>query len=79
MLDMIFVNVSGQGIFNISGRDTFFLQVGSVEEFLFFQMFFFEIFFFFEIVLKLNREDVIDRFGKFEIRFEIESKDVYDC
>lgn len=42
-------------------------------------MFFFEIFFFFEIVLKLNREDVIDRFGKFEIRFEIESKDVYDC
>lgn len=42
-------------------------------------MFFFEIFFFFEIVLKLNREDVIDRFGKFEIRFEIESKDFYDC
>lgn len=42
-------------------------------------MFFFEIFFFFEIVLKLNREDVIDRFGKFEIRFEIESKGFYDC
>ena len=67
--DMMSANVSGRGSPSISGRDTPLSQVGSVEErpptelpvpvp---------------ETVRKQNREDVTERFGKFEIKAELEN------
>lgn len=79
MSDMISANVSGRGTPNISGRDTPLSQAGSVEEPPPPQMPLPEIPPLPETVPKPNREDVTDRFGKFEIRSEIESKDAYDC
>lgn len=79
MSDMISANVSGRGTPNISGRDTPLSQAGSVEEPPPPQMPLPEIPPLPETVPKPNREDVTDRFGKFEIRSEIESKGSYDC
>lgn len=76
---MISANVSGRGTPNISGRDTPLSQAGSVEEPPPPQMPLPEIPPLPETIPKPNREDVTDRFGKFEIRSEIESKDTYDC
>lgn len=68
--DMVSANVSGRGTPNISGRDTPISQAGSQAESV-------------EerrapdlpvIVQKTNREDVTERFGKFEIKAELESK-----
>ncbi|XP_065933547.1 GTPase-activating protein and VPS9 domain-containing protein 1 isoform X4 [Magallana gigas] len=72
MSDMISANVSGRGTPNISGRDTPLSQAGSVEEPPPPQMPLPEIPPLPETVPKPNREDVTDRFGKFEIRSEIE-------
>ena len=68
--DMVSANVSGRGTPNISGRDTPISQAGSQAESV-------------EerrapdlpvIVQKTNREDVTERFGKFEIKAELESE-----
>lgn len=70
--DMMSANVSGRGTPNVSGRDTPISQADSQMEGP-------------EerqpmvpdlpvIVQKTNREDVTDRFGKFEIKHEIESE-----
>ena len=68
--DMISANVSGQGTPNISGRDTPMSQAESMEQ---------------EnppnpkpvlpeTVQKSNRVDVTDKFGKFDIKHELECK-----
>ncbi|XP_056011330.1 GTPase-activating protein and VPS9 domain-containing protein 1-like isoform X6 [Ostrea edulis] len=72
MSDMISANVSGRGTPNISGRDTPLSQAGSVEEPPPPQMPLPEIPPLPQTIPKPNREDVTDRFGKFEIRAEIE-------
>ncbi|XP_062567708.1 GTPase-activating protein and VPS9 domain-containing protein 1-like isoform X3 [Saccostrea cucullata] len=72
MSDMISANVSGRGTPNISGRDTPLSQAGSVEEAPPPQMPLPEIPPLPHTVPKPNREDVTDRFGKFEIRADIE-------
>ncbi|KAK3593714.1 hypothetical protein CHS0354_013611 [Potamilus streckersoni] len=68
--DMISANVSGRGSPNISGRDTPLSQAESIEgrplpapnlP---------------ETVQKRNREDVTERFGKFEIKAELESDEI---
>ena len=69
--DFVSANVSGRGTPNISGRDTPLSQAESQPESV-------------EerrapdhlpvIIQKSNREDVTDRFGKFEIKAELESK-----
>ena len=65
--DMISANVSGQGTPNISGRDTPMSQAESMEHenppnLLP------------ETVQKSNRVDVTDKFGKFDIKHELECK-----
>lgn len=62
--DMISANVSGRGTPNISGRDTPLSQAESVEEHRAPDLP--------ETVQKNNREDVTERFGKFEIKAEFE-------
>lgn len=76
MSDMISANVSGRGTPNISGRDTPLSQAGSVEEAPPPQMPLPEIPPLPQTIPKPNREDVTDRFGKFEIRADIESKEL---
>ncbi|KAK6195848.1 hypothetical protein SNE40_001191 [Patella caerulea] len=66
--DMMSANVSGRGSPSISGRDTPLSQAGSVEERNITEL---------SVrvpvtVRKQNREDVTDRFGKFEIKTEFE-------
>lgn len=63
--DMISANVSGRGTPNVSGRDTPLSQAESVEERRAPDLP--------ETVQKQNREDVTERFGKFEIKSELES------
>lgn len=68
--DMMSADVSGRGSPSISGRDTPLSQAGSVEErapaeFAVPVP---------ETVQKQNRVDVTERFGKFEIKAELESK-----
>ncbi|GAB1604956.1 GTPase-activating protein and VPS9 domain-containing protein 1-like isoform X2 [Argonauta hians] len=63
--DMISANVSGRGTPNVSGRDTPLSQAESVEERRVPDLP--------ETVQKQNREDVTERFGKFEIKSELES------
>lgn len=62
--DMISANVSGRGTPNVSGRDTPLSQAESVEERRAPDLP--------ETVQKQNREDVTERFGKFEIKAELE-------
>lgn len=64
--DMLSANVSGRGTPNISGRDTPLSQAESVEDRRAPDLP--------ETVQKSNREDVTDRFGKFDIRPELESE-----
>ena len=68
--DMISANVSGRGTPNVSGRDTPLSQAESVEERRAPDLP--------ETVQKQNREDVTERFGKFEIKAELESR-VFFC
>ncbi|XP_036371202.1 GTPase-activating protein and VPS9 domain-containing protein 1 isoform X3 [Octopus sinensis] len=64
--DMISANVSGRGTPNVSGRDTPLSQAESVEERRAPDLP--------ETVQKQNREDVTERFGKFEIKSELENE-----
>ncbi|KAK3088488.1 hypothetical protein FSP39_019810 [Pinctada imbricata] len=70
--DMISANVSGRGTPDISGRDTPLSQAGSVEEPPPPQMPIPDIPPLPETVKKTNRIDVTERFGKFEIKAELE-------
>ena len=74
--DMISANVSGRGTPDISGRDTPLSQAGSVEEPPPPQMPIPDIPPLPETIKKTNRVDVTERFGKFEIKSELESKTI---
>lgn len=69
--DMVSANVSGRGTPNISGRDTPLSQAESVEDPAPRRAPDLPV-----IVHKSNREDVTDRFGKFEIKAELERDDI---